>query len=208
MTEKSALHRNHRMAWTLRELNFIEKHYGSMKAIEIAEYLGRSLASVRSVACQLNGAVKKREIWTEAEKEIIRTYYAKGSEHAMVRLPGRTRRTVSWMAKKLGVVSERNWSRKEESLLKKLYPLRGTAMADSLPGRTPDAVKIKAREMGIKFRGYSEGTQQIWSEAEWRCLEMNAHLTLRELQVLFPYRTRNSVRHARERLKKRKVRPE
>lgn len=208
MTEKSVLYRNHRAPWTLRELRFVEKHYGKMETTAIAEYLGRSPASVASAASKLRASGKVTEPWTEAEKDIVRTYYAKGSGHVMARLPGRTRKTINWMAQKLGVVSGRNWSRNEVSLLKRHYPERGTAVADLLPGRTQDAVKIKACEMGILFRGCRDGTQQMWNGAEWRRLEINAHLPLRELLALFPYRTRSSVQHARVRLKKRKVRPE
>lgn len=206
MTEKSALYRNHRAPWTLRELNFVEKHYGSMKTAAIAEYLGRSPVSVASAAHKLRPPGKITEPWTEAEKEIVRTYYAKGSDHVLARLPGRTRNAVHWMAKQLGAVSGRNWNRKEVSLLKQHYPVRGTAVADLLPGRTPEAVKIKACETGITFRGGSEGKQQMWSEAELQCLEKNAHLTPSALLALFPYRTRSSVQHARERLRKKQAR--
>ncbi len=204
MTEKSSLYRNYRMPWTLGDLNFVEKNYGRMETSEIAEHLGRTPASVMSTACNLRVQVKKNEPWTEAEKEIVRDYYAKGSDHVMARLPGRTRKTINWMAKKLGIVSGRSWTRKEVSLLKKYYPVRGTAVADLLPGRTQEAVKIKACEMGILFRGCSEGKQQIWSEAELQCLEKNAHLTPSALLALFPYRTRSSVQHARERLRKKR----
>ena len=90
--------------------------------------------------------------------------------------------------------------------MKQHYPVRGTAVTDLLPGRTPETVKIKTCETGITFRGGSEGKQQMWSEAELQCLEKNAHLTPSALLALFPYRTRSSVQHARERRTKKQVR--
>lgn len=66
MMDKTVLRRNHRMRWTLSELNFIEKHYGNMKTAAIAEHLGRSLASVRSAACLLGISVNS-EPWTQSK---------------------------------------------------------------------------------------------------------------------------------------------
>lgn len=199
--------RNHRSPWTLRELDFVEKHYRQdMTAVEIAENLGRSPASVRSAAGTLGCSRRNGPAWTEAEKDILRTHYPKGNAAAWALLPGRTQGMVSWMANRLGVVSARGWSWEEECILAAHYPQEGTAVSKYLPGRTTDAVKIMACELGIKFLGGGENRQKMWSEEELALLRKYAHLPLCELAVKFPGRTYRSVGKARERLYRQKAR--
>lgn len=52
-TQKNEKYRNHRSVWTVRELQFVESHYGVMKAAKIAEKLGRTVVSVRLTAQSL-----------------------------------------------------------------------------------------------------------------------------------------------------------
>lgn len=199
-------YRNHRMPWTLRELAFVEKHYGNMATVAIAAHLGRTPTSIRSAARSMGclSGNKAYGLWTDEEKEIVRTHYAKGTAQMMALLPGRTRQSIQWMANKLGVVSARNWSREEECILATYYPEQGVAVADRLPGRTTDAVKLKACDMGIKYQGGESAGQRIWSEEEQRRLARNDHLIFSELLKLFPHRSRLSVKAARERLRRKK----
>lgn len=199
-------YRNHRAPWTLRELAYVEKHYGSMATVAIAAHLGRSPTSVRAAACSMgcSSGNKLIEAWSEEEKEIVRRHYAKGYAYVMTLLPGRTKQTIRWMAGKMGVVSARSWSAEEERILATWYPQQGTAVANRLPGRTPEAVKIKACDMGIRYQGGEGAGQRIWSEEEQRLLAENDHLIFPELLKLFPYRSLMSVKKARERLRKKK----
>ncbi|ELQ6216807.1 hypothetical protein ACP6PU_001437 [Cronobacter dublinensis] len=148
-------YRNYRTPWTLRELDFVDKHYGSMATVVIAERLGRSPASVRAAARSMrcSSGNKPIETWSDEEKEIVRVHYAKGYAHGMTLLPGRNRGTIQWMANRLGVVSARTWSREEEQILATWYPEEGVVVADRLSGRTADAVKLKACVMGIRYQG-------------------------------------------------------
>lgn len=199
-------YRNHRSPWTLHELAFVEKHYGSMAAAAIAQRLGRTPASVRATAHSMgcSSGNKTYAPWSEEEKEIVRTGYARGADHVLSLLPGRSRQTVRWMANRLGVVSARSWSPEEEAILAAHYPEQGVTVADRLPGRTPEAVKLKACDMGIRYLGGESAGQKIWSEEEQQLLARNDHLKFPELLKLFPHRSRQSVKKARERLRKRK----
>ncbi|ECU9385917.1 hypothetical protein CKQ16_21790 [Salmonella enterica subsp. enterica serovar Newport] len=193
----------------MRELDFVAEHYGHIPTVEIAEHLGRTPVSVRGAANAMgcSSGNKMAVTWTEEEKEIIRTHYARGYAHILTLLPARTRQTIQWMAAQLGVRSARSWTREEERILAEDYPERGTAVADRLPGRTVEAVKIKASDMGIRFGGARPGPQRLWREEEWRLLENNMHLSISEQQrTLFPYRTQRSVEKARARLRKKKRR--
>ncbi|EJM3643767.1 SANT/Myb domain-containing protein [Salmonella enterica] len=197
-------YRNHRTPWTLRELAFVEKHYGSMDTPAIAEHLGRSLSSVRAAAYSLRCvSIRKRGTpWSEEEKEIVRTHYVKGYAHVMALLPGRTRKTIQWMANRLGVLSARSWTREEERILETYYPELGVAVAKRLPGRTADAVKLKACDMGIRYQGHAGA--RIWSQEELAKLASHDHLAFSDVLKLFPDRSRLSVKKARERLRKKK----
>lgn len=197
-------YRNHRTAWTLRELNYVEQHYGKIPTAQIAEHLGRTPISVRGAVQKLGLNRVSAGRWTEEEKDIIRTWYALGAGIAFVTvlLPGRSREAISAMASLMGVNSARSWNRQECLTLKQFYPTQGTAVADMLPGRTPEAVKIKACEMGVKYLG--GGRQRMWSEEEQLRLQYYDHLQLPELLKRFPDRSFASVKKARERYRKRK----
>jgi hypothetical protein len=200
-------YRNHWSPWSLCELAFVDKHYGSMSTVAIAERLGRSPASVRSAAHSMGRSSGNNAYtpWSDEEKDIIRMHYVKGYAHAMTLLPGRTRQTVQWMANRLGVVCARTWSQEEEHILATRYPEEGVAVAECLPGRTADAVKLKACDMGIRYQGGESAGQRIWSEEERVLLARNDHLLFPDLLKLFPHRSRLSVKKARERLKKKKI---
>lgn len=206
MDTKTTRYRNHRAPWTLRELNYVEQQYGKIPTAQIAENLGRTPLSVRGAVQKLGLGRPSARGWTEAEKDVIRTWYALGAgiEFVATLLPGRARHSIAAMAQNMGISSARSWNSKECQILKQFYPEQGAAVADMLPGRTPEAVKIKACEMGIKFQGSDNGRQRIWSEEEQLRLQYHDHLQLPDLLKLFPDRSFASVKKARERFRKRK----
>ncbi|AYU97894.1 hypothetical protein ACPUEX_21915 [Enterobacter vonholyi] len=196
--------RNRRQRWTLAEMRYVEQHYGTVRARVIAEHLGRPVTSVRTVAGHLGCSRKGSAPWTEEEKDIIRTHYARGEgiTRVMTLLPGRTRSTIFAMAAALGVTSARSWSREELRILKAYYTTEGTAVSRRLPGRTPEAVKIKAHERGLTFCGDGlQGRQRMWQPEELALLKANLHLEQSRLARLFPGRSLMSVKKARERLR-------
>lgn len=206
MDTKTTRYRNHRAPWSLWELHYVEQHYGKIPTAQIADKLGRTPVSVRGAVQKLGLGRPSSGAWTEAEKDVIRTWYALGAGIAFVAtlLPERARHSITAMAYNMGVTSARSWNSQECQILKQFYPEKGTAVADMLPGRTPEAVKIKACEMGIKFRGSDDGKQRMWSDEEQLRLQRHDHLQLPDLLKLFPDRSFASVKKARERFRKRK----
>lgn len=207
MSKNDTNYRNHRSPWTLAELRYLEKHYGHLPTREIASTLGRTAVAVRLTAQKLNVVQPHTASWTEEEKNILRTHYARGDGIVAVGklLPTRTRQTIFIMAAKMGITSARTWSGHEVQILKKHYALLGTKVANQLPGRTSEAVKIKANELGLHFLGGSrgKGSVKIWSAAEWLRLAQQQNVSAPKLVELFPGRSVLSIRKAKARLKKR-----
>ncbi|MCZ7836309.1 hypothetical protein [Atlantibacter hermannii] len=206
MNTTTMRYRNHRAAWTLRELNYVEQHYGKIPIVQMAEQLGRTPVSVRGAVQKLGLGRKGAGAWTEEEKDVIRNWYALGGgiEFVATLLPGRARNSIVVMAHNMRVRSARSWTRRECLLLKQFYPAQGTAVANMLPGRTAEAVKIKACEMGIKYRGSDNGKQRIWSDEEQLRLRDYDHLPLPDLLKYFPDRSFASVKKGRERYRRHK----
>lgn len=192
--------RNRRSRWTLQEMRYVEKHYGTRTAASIGASLGRPASSVACMAGKLGVRKGTSLIWTEAEKGVIYVHYAAGMnmQDIMAKLPGRTYGTILAMADKLGIKRPSRWSQKECGILKAYYPSEGRKVADRLPGRTADAVKLKACELGIEYQG--GGNNQAWYEDEWDVLKKNLHLTLPELILLLPGRSLFAIEQARTRL--------
>ncbi|HAT1682929.1 TPA: hypothetical protein I8Y21_003640 [Klebsiella oxytoca] len=206
MMQRTDLYPNSGALWSLGELRYLEKHYRTTEAAEIAAHLGRTPGAVRLMADRLGCRRKRGGGWTEAEKEIIRCHYTReGAEGLMVRLPGRSINAIFRMAEKMGVPGGRFWREEEIQLLKALYPVKGSAVAEQLPGRSVVAVNIMARRLGLKKWRGSESGFRPWGPEEWTLLENNMHLSVREQQrTLFPDRTLRAVEKARGRLIRRR----
>lgn len=201
--------RNHRSLWTLTELQYLENNYGHVPTRDIAATLGRTAVSVRLAAQKLNVVQPQTTPWTEEEKNILRTHYARGDGIVAVAklLPARNRQTIFTMAAKMGITSARTWSSQEVQILKKHYIFLATKVTKWLPGRTAEAVKIKANDLGLQFEGISgeKGGVKMWSAAEWHCLSQHQHVSASKLLELFSDRSVISIRKAKARLKKRQL---
>ncbi|EEQ09136.1 hypothetical protein ymoll0001_31990 [Yersinia mollaretii ATCC 43969] len=188
------------------ELMFVETHYGMLPVAEIAVYLGRTVTAIRLAAQELGLCKVQADSWTEEEKEVIRTHYADGEGITFVGqlLPGRTRKTIFAMAKKMGVKSLRSWQENEVHILMRFYPKMGTKVVLKLPRRSVESIKIKASQLGLKYTKLKvrETPVQSWSDDEWHLLEKNLHLFPSEMTMLFPNRTKLAIEKAKERLRK------
>ncbi|EQA1622865.1 hypothetical protein V5K00_RS12075 [Enterobacter asburiae] len=201
----SVRYRNNRARWTAGDLTFLENNYSSMSVADIADRLGRTLGAVGLMADKLGCRRKKNVPWSEAEMDIIRDHYARGTEaRSLIRLlPGRSVNAIFSMAETLRVQSGRFWGDAELEILKADYPRVGTAVTERLPGRNTVSVRIMARRLGLKKSHSSEVGFRPWSDEEWTLLEKNMHLSVAEQQAtLFPDRTKRAVEKARERLLK------
>lgn len=88
----------------------------------------------------------------EAEMDIVRDHYARGTEARSPTqlLPGRSISAIFSMAETLGVQSGRFWREEELDILKADYPWVGTAVTDRLPGRNAVSVRIMAKRLRLK----------------------------------------------------------
>lgn len=203
--EKSDKHRD---IWTRSEFDFVKMFYGVMETVVIAQELGRTTEAVRQAVRTLGVRMtaERYRPWTEAEKEIIRRYFAHGKDDMdklMSLLPGRSRGAIFRMMDKLEIIRPKKWKVHERQILAQYYPAEGIAVVSSLPGRTVHAVRIMARLEGIASPGSETRTpQRKWSREELLRIEANMHLPMSELAAQFPGRTAVSVRKARDRLKK------
>ncbi|WP_185922732.1 hypothetical protein [Hafnia paralvei] len=199
----SVRYRNNRARWTIRDLTFLENNYSSMSVAEIADRLGRTPGAVGLMADNLGCRKMKSAPWSEAEMDIIREHYARGTEAKALTqlLPGRSINAIFSMAETLGVQSGRFWREEELCILKADYPRMGISVTERLPGRNAMSVKIMAGRLGLKKSYSSEVGFRPWSDEEWALLEKNMHLSVAEQQaMLFPDRTKRAVEKARSRL--------
>lgn len=203
----STLYPNNRVRWTIGDLTFLEKNYASMPLAEIADRLGRTPGAVGLMADNLGCRKMKSAPWSEAEMDIIREHYARGTEAKALTqlLPGRSINAIFSMAETLGAQSGRFWREEELDILKADYPRVGTAITERLPGRNAVSVRIMAQRLGLKKSRDSNVGFRPWSDEEWTLLEKNIHLSVAVQQAtLFPDRTKRAVEKARERLKKKR----
>ncbi|HHA1787650.1 TPA: hypothetical protein ACOEBP_001451 [Enterobacter ludwigii] len=89
-------YRNHRSPWTLRELNFVKKHYDSMPTAEIADWLGRPQETIKWMT-GTRGVFSARSQTAEEERILAAEYLALGVAVAG-QLPGRTQDAVKLKA--------------------------------------------------------------------------------------------------------------
>lgn len=198
MNEPVNVKPHRRRPWTAKELQFVEEHYGSLSAGEIATRLGRTAGSIISMAWRL-GCNGKQLHWTDDDKAVLTTHYAAGADKAsvMAMLPGRTWTGIMSMVYTLGIV-RRRWKPEENRILEKYYATEGVRVAERLPGRTSSAVANQAYARKLRHPGRIK-----WNENELKLLEQNQHLPLKELATFFPRRSRIAVWHARKNLGKR-----
>ena len=153
--EKTHNCRNHRASWSLKEIRYVEKHYGKKKTQDIANKLGRTAAAIRLQA-KKSGCKQFRQLpWTEEEKQLISISYLRGDGINVLRkhLPHRSKRAIFAMAESMGLLSQRRWRQWEIDILKRDYGTEGTSVKKQLNGRTQDGIRQKARSLGLVYSG-------------------------------------------------------
>jgi len=199
---------NHQTVWTVKDLIFLEEHYGTLPVAELAAMLKRTPGAVGLMADKLRCRRTKSAPWSEDEMAIIRRYYSQGIEAAALTqlLPGRSVSAIFSRAEAMGVLSGRFWREEELRILKEYYPVLGTEVLRQLPGRNDVAIRMMARRLGLKKSRESQAGFRPWSDEEWSLLEKNMHLSVVEQQAtLFPDRTQRAVEKARERLLRKEI---
>ncbi|MGR7482764.1 hypothetical protein ACU60U_20155 [Klebsiella aerogenes] len=201
--DENVSYRNRWSDWSVSDLTFLEKNYGTMPLSEMALSLGRTPGSIRLMAHKLACQEKGPPRWTAKEDAIIRQHYSAGEGAVFIEtlLKDRTPSAIFARADALGVASGRYWREDELRILKEHYPAIGTGVLNLLPGRTIDAIRIVAGRLGLRKSSSSGEGFRPWSDEEWGLLEQNMHLSIAEQQAtLFPDRTKRAVEKARGRL--------
>lgn len=197
--------RNHRLPWTLQEMEYVEKHYSKMSCAAIGEHLGRSVNAVRAIAKKLGCAPQKSPDWSDREIDIIRETYGTDLEvdEICAMLTGRSAVSVAIKARKLGLTRpEPFWQQRELNILRRYYPSEGKKIASRLSGRSHHSVIIKAVKLGISYQGNKN--YRKWSDDELLLLAQNHSLPIAQLRALFPERSLKSVEFAQIKYRKRK----
>lgn len=170
---------NRCLAWTAQDLAFVRAHYGVMKTSELAEKLGRSVASIRITGGRLargkaGSNIKTSEeyrnhrtSWTVQELRFVETHYGVMKTVEVAKTLGRTAVSVRLAAQSLGCCKAAStpWTDAEEDIIRQEYA-QGTSMSkimELLPGRTRNAIVFRAEKMELI-------NPVIWSKEELRVL--------------------------------------
>ncbi|HFD2063929.1 TPA: hypothetical protein ACF2D8_004830 [Serratia marcescens] len=182
MHKDKVLPGNHFSLWTVKDLAFLAKNYGTIPVAEPAAILKRTHGAVGLMADKLGCRSKKNLLWSESDMEIIRSHYSQGMEaEALTQLlPGRSVSAIFARAEAMGVLSSCFWREDELQILKKQCPVGGTEVIQQLPGRNMVAIMVMARRPGLKKSRESLTGFRPWSDEEWMLLENNMHLSVAE----------------------------
>jgi hypothetical protein len=188
MPDETRRHRNHRSPWTLAEIEFVEKHYGSLSAREIGEKLGRSAHGVNRIAYLAGVTRQAVSPWTEVELALLRTHYAEGIEVVESLLPARTRKAIFRQASFLGLAVRSSWSVREQDFLTKHYGSMPTHKIAASLGRSVSAVRAAVIKLKL-----GKGQNRAWTEPELALLCEHYEKELTGMQRLLPERSKGSI---------------
>ncbi|EDH5632763.1 hypothetical protein CB172_20365 [Salmonella enterica subsp. enterica serovar Claibornei] len=195
---------NKSLAWTSRDLAFLETHYGVMEMSELAEKLGRTVVAVRITGNRLkrekNGddrakvAEKHRRDWTLQELQFVEAHYGVMKTAEIARTLGRSVVSVRQAARNQGRNKTcRAWTEAEEDIIRMEYALgsRIKKIMERLPGRTREAIIQRARKMEIV-----NARSLVWSEQERQILKQHYPTEGTGVTAMLPGRTARAVNMA------------
>lgn len=139
--------------WSEEDDRMLRELYGTMPYAQVAERLGRSVASVTGHAAFLGIAHSRTwEPWEPKEDKLLRSLYGQMPNVEVARRMNRSEDAVIIRAGKLGLTRGITppWSTKEDALLKQLHRA-GTSYDDIARaiGRTRNAVSGRVMKLGL-----------------------------------------------------------
>ncbi|MGC6031625.1 hypothetical protein [Enterobacter kobei] len=185
--------RNHATYWTLAEIAFLEKHYGSMPVKDISAELGRSIKGIQGMAFNLGLSKSRADSWSEQEMEILRTHYnfGKGLADVQALLPGRSATAITVRANRTGLAPERHpWTPREQRFLKKHYGSMSVEDIAKTLGRTVRAV----RSAVVTYKPDKVKITPRWTEQELAIIRTHYSSNLAYVLSQLPDRTRDAIR--------------
>ena len=166
---------NTKKRWTAEEIDILKKYYPTEGDAVFERLPGRTAKSCRIQASKLkiskniSSAIiqddrKYIRLWTKAEDEILREYYAEEGSNVRCRLNQRSAESCRGRAAALGLVysgANRKWSSREDEILKKYYSTEGAEIQKRLHERTKEACNKRAAKLGLRMQG-----RKKWSAEE------------------------------------------
>lgn len=189
MADNTLCYRNHRMHWTIAEINFVEQHYGQISAAEIGETLGRTASAVIRQAFLLG--LTDRGSWSSAEKTFLKKHYGNLPTKKIAAKLGRSVSAVRAMVAKLslGKWHNRPWTEAEQALMRTCYRNGIDEMKALLPGRTREAIFAQAGKMGLT-------ETRLWQPDEDRVLRaLYPESGVAGVREGLPHRTIPAIKH-------------
>lgn len=123
----------------------------------IAKMTGRAIGTIRVMASAMGlrsgGRGRGHDpIYEDSEVEFIRANYGRMSVKEISRHIGRTPRSVTQKARRLGLSPQRfrRWTEAEESIIREHYSDHGARYVATKLDRTIDAIKSRAAKLGVR----------------------------------------------------------
>ncbi|RRW70231.1 hypothetical protein EGJ48_15065 [Pantoea dispersa] len=192
MADKVQNGRNHQSSWTIKDIQFVEQHYGQLPTVDIAIKLGRTVGSVKRIAQQSGVGKTSSQPWTEDERSLVRQHYHKGLDYMLTLLPGRTRQAINTQAGHLGVTVS-NWSEQERQYLKDHHDSMPVSKIASTLGRSPGGVRRMAYEMNLGKKARRPSKPWTGQEMEILRTHSSQEAWIVRVQPLLPGRTRGAI---------------
>ena len=192
MTDKAESGRNQLSPWKIKDIRYVEQHYGRLPTEYIAIKLGRTVGAVKRIAQQSKVGKASPKPWTEDERGLVRQHYHKGLDYMLALLPGRTRKAISVQASHLEVRAS-NWSEQERQYLRDHHDSIPLSKIASVLGRSPGGVRRMAYEMHLGNK--PRRPAKPWTEWEMAVLRKysNQEAWIVRVQPLLPGRTRGAI---------------
>ena len=165
---------NTKKRWTTEEIEILKKYYPTEGDAVFKRLPGRTAKSCRIQASKLKISKnisstivqddrKYIRLWTKAEDEILREYYAEEGSNVRYRLNQRSAESCRGRAAALGLAysgTNRKWSHREDEILKKYYTTEGSEIQKRLHERTKEACNKRAAKLGLRMQGRKKWTAE------------------------------------------------
>jgi hypothetical protein len=145
--------------WTPQEIELLKELYPIKKANELAQLLNRSVNAIQLKAERL-GIPKKHHFsygkqvrfWAEEDFKKLKKWYGKIPVSEIAKRLNRSKKTILFYAKKLGLKHSRFWTEEEVELLRQLYPTTPISELKKILKKTEASIYVKASKLGLKKR--------------------------------------------------------
>lgn len=94
--------------------------------------------------------MNRKDMWTEKEIDFLKAHYEEMEYVDIGKILNRTKDSVRYKLKDLGLTKKNGWSQKEIQYLKDNFQSQSKREIASYLNRTPNSIQIKANKLGLK----------------------------------------------------------